>query len=179
MAVLVHPQRFGAALLALALVAVVLAAAPGQPGELRKWGHLPRAYLPPPQFGGQRAAHRGNANSPAAQAELAALAARLLEDPPAPYPWQRSVRNVSDHGAVPDDGQLDDAALKRAIADACDASWRAHQDYLERVASAGTDLPRLPDGPDDFPVLVELRFEPGRYDLAGGLFKTDELVNCC
>ena len=47
----------------------------------RLWGHLPWAYRPPPQHGGQRTADRGNANSPAAQAELAALADRLFKDP--------------------------------------------------------------------------------------------------
>ena len=80
--------------------------------SLASCGHLPRAYLPPAR--GDRAANRGNANSPAAQKELAALASRLLHDPPSPYPWQRTVLNASANGAIPNDGKLDDAGLKSA-----------------------------------------------------------------
>jgi len=36
----------------------------------------------------------------------------------------------------------------------------------------------MSDGPDDVPILAELRFHPGCYDLQGGLFKTDELAHC-
>ena len=118
------------------LVLAMAVSVPSGSAAQRTWGHLPRAlarapgptigaYLPAPQLGGRRTAHCGNANSPAAQAELAALAARvtrLLVDPPPPYPWRRTVRTVAAHGAVPDDGKLDDAALKRAITEACDAS---------------------------------------------------------
>ena len=75
------------------------------------------------------------------------------------------------------DGELDDQGLKQAIAAGCDTSQTTFEVYL---AQTGTDpsVPRMPNGPEDFPILVELRFEPGRYDLADGLFQTDELVNC-
>lgn len=62
-------------------------------------GHLPLAYLPASPDG-QR---RGDAGTPAAQAELLLLANRLLHDPPnAPgggtWPWPRTILHVSTHG---------------------------------------------------------------------------------
>jgi hypothetical protein len=36
----------------------------------------------------------------------------------------------------------------------------------------------MPDGPDDVHILVELRFDPGRYDLSDGPFQNDELISC-
>lgn len=162
-----------AMLLRLAVVCMVSTVIDGT--VPRKWGHLPRAYLPRPR--GEHAKDRGNANSAAAQRELASLADRLLVDPPAPYPWQRIVRNASAYGAMPNDGRMDDDGLKKAIADACDESRTKYQMYLAET-SADPSVPRMPDGPEDVGILVELRFSPGQYDLVAGLFQYNELVNC-
>ena len=166
--------------LLLRLVAVCMAGALSVAGGVvdgtpRKWGHLPRAYLPQPH--GEHARDRGNANSASAQRELTALADRLLVDPPSPYPWQRVVRNASAYGAKPNDGLMDDGGLKRAIAAACDESRTKFQMYLD-ATSKDPSVPRMPDGPEDVGILVELRFSPGQYDLAAGLFQYNELANC-
>lgn len=129
-------------------------------------GHLPTAYLVPSPDG-QR---RGDANTLAAQAELAALAAALLEDPSVPgssWPWKRVVINASADGARPNDGEEDAAALEKTISGACDTSKQLYQEYLNKTAADPT-LPRLPSGPDDRPILVEVRFDTGRYDMVAG-----------
>ena len=160
--------------LLLTIVAAQTASVPAQ-----QHGHLPRAYLPASPDG-QR---RGDANSAAAQAELAALAAALLMDPTvagSSWPWKRIVINASADGALPDDGLEDAAALAKTISGACATSARLYADYLRKV-SADPTLPRLPSGLDDRPFLVEVRFEPGRYNMVAGRgpFGNDNTLQGC
>lgn len=85
--------------------------------------------------------------------------------------------NASADGALPDDGIDDNEALKTTITAACARSATRLAEYHNRTA-ANPSLPRLPDGPDDRPVLVEVRFDPGRYDMVNGPFLYNELSGC-
>ena len=85
--------------------------------------------------------------------------------------------NASAHGAIPNDATDDSEALKVTITAACARSAARYADYLNRTA-ADPSLPRLPNGPDDRPVLVEVRFDPGRYDMVNGPFSYNGLSGC-
>lgn len=61
------------------------------------------------------------------------------------------------------------------------SSWPSRRRAIPRrnnMQPISRGLQKLPDGPDDVPIWVELRFDPGRYDLNDGLFKDNERINC-
>ena len=125
-------------------------------------GHLPRAYLPPSKNG----SFWGNANRADVQLELQQLADRLLVDDSrlltAGYSG-RILVNASMHGAMPDD---DWEGLNAVFRYACALSQQRLAHYRAQLPT----LPSLPPAePDSRPVLVELRFDSGRYDLAEGM----------
>ena len=129
-------------------------------------GHLPRAYLPPSQAGD----FYGNSNRPDALLEIAAFADRLLSDS-VQLPFTRSIVNATQFGAVPDDGQDDWVGLNDALQYACALTKKRLAALSPAEARALSAL--TASDPDARPVLVELRFEPGSYDLGGGLDGVD------
>ena len=131
-------------------------------------GPLLRAYLPPSASG----AYWGNSSRPDVLLELQQLAERLLADSLLLGPeLGRVVVNASMFGALPDDGKDDWDGLSAAFQHACTLSQQRHAVYQQhRLGSQASHVPPLPpDDPHSRPVLVELRFDPGQYDLAGGV----------
>jgi hypothetical protein len=74
-----------------------------------------------------------------------------------PGPWKREVISASLYGATTDDGLDDTAAINQVNAYACGRSQALYNEYTAKVA-ADTSLPMLLSGPEDRPVLVELRW---------------------
>jgi hypothetical protein len=133
-------------------------------------GHLPAAYLPPSPLG----SFWGNANRTDALAEIQVLAKRILLDPVVvpgttqTWPWKREVISASLYGATPNDGLDDTAGINQVNAYACSRSQALYNEYKAKIA-ANASLPILLSGPEDRPVLVELRYPAGVYDVAGDL----------
>ena len=138
------------------------------PAYVRGHGHLPRAYLPPSKAG----SFFGNSNRPDVLAELDTFASRLLQDQYLPQ-GSRTIVNASAFGAYPDDGKDDWEGLSQALHHACNLSqYQLTQYQARRHGDLTATLPSLPPPPDDTdarPVLVEVRFDTGAYDLADGL----------
>ena len=129
-------------------------------------GHLPRAYLPSSAAG----SYYGNSSRPDVIAELELFANRLLDDSYLPV-GSRTIVNASAFGAYPNDDIDDWDGLSRAFQHACNLSQYRLAEYQVRLQLRLGTLPTLPPGPDDTdarPVLVEVRFDEGVYDLANG-----------